>query len=986
MLKANNAAPKLCKITKYFPKFVGDSNELLLTEQIIAYFSRPKLKITLKEHTEDNDTSVVILCGLKDDIDAVLKSIVNVIQKKIVHYNCDLLHSHKDRIEVDVKFDITQELGVKTVKATKSIWIQNVASGGQFEQIFGSRLGGGAAIVSMGFFKSGAMEPIFSNKSKNAFLRRAKEALYRDDKEFNKWIVVRICMLKDDKFDVHRALMAANRLVHQNKSNLWQNGKAKRMVKPSHKASEEESKVSIDTSSMSRKRKQPSPRSESTSCSPSEEVSRKKLDLKDRSNAAKAITDKDSSYRHFRDKTQPLREIEFKSRMNGHAACGSMWMQHKKLFGEHCDPNCNCVSEMDKLVANIVLEGKSLEARDKIGFADSFCPRFFDKVQKYFPKDSAEQVLSKLVEMWKLGHIKQRTLGGSCDASCSCGNLWSLLFLPICRGDLPQKSDSKQFSNSHNKENISEENTIFDITFRPSTSSLGFYCETKVCDKSKQVCVVRSVDPGKKAVSKITPGTIIECYTLGQQTVRVSTHHQLERVYNVLKTRGDKSPITLRFKKKKELSDEKTIDCSRDWSKTNAWVGGSSNQGWAGGAMVIKGRTGYNHATGNSAKDSAKALKHRERFLPQSAKETIREKMKGSKICGRIPSAPNPNGAKSANIESSGKISENGDVGTKMKPLRLDTVAPLKRIAPYVGKATEPSRHAINYPTKLHSKYPSNSKVYPPKSILRTERQKTQNRSKVTFDLSRNLVNTYIPDTYISIAPENKGVKFTEEKLTEAIMCGQHLERFVEMLKHCVHDFKYETPLQTLANRIKELNEENENLTKENLSSAEMSERKLQIEKDLHQFDMKKKIVKIYAKAHQLLRTIGNSTPDVIKVGIIEHVESHSIEITKQIITLHDWLMRFRDEASEAGITLKVDANVDVYGVSLAHAAVFVGDSNLLQTLIKGGAQMKTSKSLGTPHQLAQFLLNQALMKGNLTWTKKYMKVISVLENIRSQN
>jgi hypothetical protein len=84
-------------------------------------------------------------------------------------------------------------------------------------------------------------------------------------------------------------------------------------------------------------------------------------------------------------------------------------------------------------------------------------------------------------------------------------------------------------------------------------------------------------------------------------------------------------------------------------------------------------------------------------------------------------------------------------------------------------------------------------------------------------------------------------------------------------------------------------------------------------------------------------------------------------------------------------VELDIDANVDVHGVSLVHAAVFIGDSSLLQKLIQDRADiLKPSKNLGTPIELSQYLLNQSLMKGNLTWTKKFMKVISVLENSKS--
>jgi hypothetical protein len=988
---------KLCRITKYFPKYLGDSNELLITEEMLAYFSRPKLKITLKDHSEENETSVVVFCGLKDDIDAVLTSIVNVIQKKIINYNSDLLFGHENRLEVDVKFDITKELGVKTVKAKKSVWIQHVLKGGQFDQIFDSRLQGGAAITSMGLMKSNSLEPIFSNKAKNAFLARAKGELDKDHCDINKWIIVRICLLNDGNIDIDKIVTSNSQILHHSKrSSSRFDEKANRKAPLNHKTGEKKSKLNVEStitcgSSLSKKRKLPSPPSKDPSSSIStENLPRKKLHQGEKNILSKAMTDKDTSYRHFRDKTQPVREIEFKNRVNGHAACGSMWMQHKKLFGDHCDTNCNCVAEMDKLVKNIVTGGTSSDSGDKVGFADSFCPKFFDKVQKYFPNNSAEQILLKLVDMWKLGHVKQRTLGAMCDASCSCGNLWSLLFLPICRGDLLQKDDTKLSIHSSAEACCSDENIFFDITFRPSVSSLGFYCETHICDESKPQCIVKSVDPRMKVVSKLTPGTIVDCYILGKETVKVSTHQQLERVYNVLKTRGDKSPLTIRFKKVKNSHNDGNYDCSRDWSETNSWIGELSKQGWAGGAMVLKGGKKLNKGTRALAKESAKALRQKEKFLPQSAKEVIREVMKGSKNASlvnsnRTRSGQGITGALVLTHRDRSVNVPNNTFQKDAKPPLSGSLLPPKKHSQYLGKHTDNSSSlAIHASRPLTKKYVSTSSMIP--SILKKEKKTTQNKSRVKFDFSQNVVNTYIPDSAVSNSPKNTEMKYSEEKLTESIMCGQNLERFVEMLKHCVHDFKYESPLQTLTDRIRELNEEKETLTTEDLSSAEMSERQKQIDKDLYQFEMKKKIVKIYAKAHQILRTIGNSTPDVIKVNIIEHVESHSVEITKQILTLYDWLMRFRDEASHAGISLDIDANVDVHGVSLAHAAVFVGDSNLLQTLIQGGAQMKSSKCLGTPYELCQFLLNQALMKGNLTWTKKYMKVISVLENIRSPN
>lgn len=961
-----SAETKVFRIAKYFPKYVGHSNELLITDQMLAFFSRPKLKITVQDHPNDTLTSEVQFYGTKGDVNAVLTNMIKAVQKKIIDYNSSVLLTNDHTLEIDVKFHVKQALGVKTTKGQKCLWIMNVQPGGQFQQIFGPRLNCGAAIVSMGMLKSGKMEPVTTNKAKNALIAAAQDELDQSNgDDCHKWIIARICLCQDAclaDIDISRVVPRNNKVIQTRIGGPY-HGKFFKNVSMATKDTGQMRALSNRsetryTSVDSKKRKRLEGKIEGPKSSVVKKQKNSEVDI---DGPEKVMTDKGSSYRHFRDKIQPVREIEFRNKLNGQVVTGSMWTQHKKLIGEHCDPNCKCVAHMNLLVKNIFADHTISEYKSgqKVGFAEYFCPKFFDKVQKYFPTDSAEQILQRLVNMWKQGHAKQLNLGGSCDPSCSCANLWSLLFLPICRGDSPQKLGRSHSIGLQPDVARSDNSNAFEITFIPSSTSLGFYCETQNI-KGRMQCIVTSVDPGKKNVSKVVPGTVIDSYsTTKHQIVNVTSHQQLQNVFNLLKTRDDKTPLTIRFIKNMDLEKRFVIDCKRDWSETNSWIGNTSNHGWAGGAMVSK--SAHMHESNRIYENGSepKALGQKEKFLPQSAKNTIRDVLGGQK-----PGLSAPTKMKRCDTAIKEEVSSERQTGGRGRQL-LSSLLTIKGTRQHASNSAQQKGVAHTLKSILHQK------------------RKVKVNAKVQFDLSRNVTKVFIPDNIVLVQSQNKVARFSEEKLTEAIMCGQHLERFVVMLKHCVHDFKFEIPLNALTKRINELQEEEKNLDEEDISNSEKSERKRQIAVDIHQFDMKKKIVKIYAKAHHLLRTIGNTTPENIKINMIDHIENHHVEISKQIITVYDWLQRFRDEAAQEGKILDINADVDVYGVSLVHAAVFIGDSLLVTRLIQGGAKTKTSKSLGSPHQLSQSLLNQALARGNLTWTKKYMKVISVLENLK---
>eukprot|EP00957_Ditylum_brightwellii_P187222 14258933-Ditylum_brightwellii.AAC.1 len=116
-----------------------------------------------------------------------------------------------------------------------------------------------------------------------------------------------------------------------------------------------------------------------------------------------------------------------------------MWKRHKEIYGNKCDKNCPCPSDLKRLTGNVVMDflrkqvkkaeggkGSASNAHlSRVGFVDYFVPKFYKKVQDEFPDSTPAQVLEKLIAMWPK-HKETLRFGINCSESCPCGEGWKL--------------------------------------------------------------------------------------------------------------------------------------------------------------------------------------------------------------------------------------------------------------------------------------------------------------------------------------------------------------------------------------------------------------------------------------------------------------------------------------------------------------------------------------------------------------------------------
>ena len=63
-----------------------------------------------------------------------------------------------------------------------------------------------------------------------------------------------------------------------------------------------------------------------------------------------------------------------------------------------------------------------------VGFVNRFFPKFLPLVQEKYPDENPTQILTRLVKMWNVVHIRQKNFGSTCAETCSCMQGWKLVF------------------------------------------------------------------------------------------------------------------------------------------------------------------------------------------------------------------------------------------------------------------------------------------------------------------------------------------------------------------------------------------------------------------------------------------------------------------------------------------------------------------------------------------------------------------------------
>ena len=996
---------------KCFPKYIGASNELMFTEELLKKI--PTCKISMIDSSEDDETVELHFRGAEAIIDEALSKIVEFAHKEIAVYNAKILLKDEQSIEIEIKMNAMDQLGfqTKTKKGDDCLWISEITEGGQLQSIIGAPAKKGVVITAMKLLEDGTWKAAKSNKEKKKLINRAKSSYTSSKDENSKWILLRILLAKDENIasmDVTHVVLRNGKSIrcrdgttYRGKSRaLFQDTVRSMAIVDSSGVMKSIPKRGIGSKIPSKKRKL-SARAVRSIDDDGEVPAKKTKPSSPPSERTLINTDKGTSFHHFSMKMKEVKDIEFRyKKIHIQAANGSMWNQHKKLFGEHCDSKCSCVAQLKVLTSNAVTDCVSSKQKKvptwqpspdiytPVGFADSFCPRFYGKVQTLFPNYSPEQVLSKLVDMWRNGHQIQRLFSAKCSSFCNCATAWETVFLPICKGEKASKAKVKKTASNVGATNIGRPKpTSFEIMFKPWKTSLGLFLETHGQD-GKRVCAVTSVDPRDKYVfPRVSCGSTISSYQVGNSpAINVNSYNQVEVIFDTL-MRATTS-LTLKFI---PPGNAKKVDCSGDWSvDTNAWIGNSRNPGWAGGAMH-----GHNNLRKSvNSTGPTKALGLTEKYLSKHAKAAIHkaqrtESIKSTPKVARQELLPRNPVTESIKYKYTPKVARQELLPRNPVHLHVPQEASIQRDTgssrPLSSPDNEPGieSKAVNQP-KQPAKF-----IVPAPKILRAKGSSASG-AKVRIDLSKN--DTIVFDW---CQEEHKHPRLLvhrpcsqiaeQEKLIENVL-GKKLAVLAPSLKHCthVHELNYKGPVDEMKRRVIELEEEARLIDGEDITPREKEERKEEVKCHLRENDLKVKLLKVYAKIYTCLQIVGKTTPAELEkkeINIIDHIIKHQKGLGETLKKSLDNIEAFRKDALSEGRELDFDADIEVKGVSILHVATIIGDEKNMLELLRKGVQITRSSKLGTPLDLAKVMHREAQSKGNLDWAKKYLLTISLLEN-----
>jgi len=985
ILSASTGDLRIFEKSKLFPKYIADSKILLFTDDIIDKLSG-LCKIKVSDSRKDDKAVVIRFRGFEIDVDIALSALVKNTNFMIAEYNSKNLIEDPLTIELDIKLDVNQPLGFKSTKGKGCLWVHTITDGGQLQRIIGAAANGGAAITYTRLLRHKNWEPIIKNSQKKAIIKNAKMAYESSLNESDKWVLMRICLVKDENLGgADKALIV--RICCRNGFCYSGKFQARFLSKRTTGARNngESLNMNVDRGIIGII---PKKRPFNKDIASIKETVAKKA-KEHGSKGTKIQTDKDRSFRHFSAKTKDVKDIEFTSKkVHIQAANRSMWTQHKREFGEHRDSMCSCVEHLSDLTKNVVQdfvtkkEKKDIHWKSHsdihipIGFVDSFCPRFYNKVQKEFPKDLPQQTMTKLANMWRYGHQKQRQFNGKCSNICSCLSAWDEVFLPVCKGGGVKMVGTRTILPKVKEGALSKE-AEFDIHFKPTRTSLGFFCETDLSKDEDGRCVITSVDPGNIRVSHILCGTIIVSYQIGNAPAnKVTSCQQIELQYNVLKTRN--TSLTLKFQSPK---DKLKVDCSTHWSRTNTWIGSSENQGWAGGAML-------GHASKHIT-STAIPLGHTQKYLGlgEGAKQTCKV-------------------AQQQKVLSPKKLLQKRQVHQKswhkrhslqnihqQKTYHQRKSLPNPRVSSQQGtpQSATDSKRNLSFTSNDNSRnyvatQPYNTLKTAPKILQATG--SSASGAKVHVDETKNtVVDPCIDDCKVTAhtsLPHNDKV----EKLNDNVL-RITLEALASSLKHLIQKLEskkpFEKPLELLKIRTTNLTEQKRCIYREDITEIEKTERRKEIDHELCENDLKQKLLKIYARPHNLLRIIGKTTTKNLamkNVNFMDHIIKEHKHISKEVRKSLDEGARFDKETLDIGRDLDFEVmNIHVFNVSLLHAAAFAADQGMVRELIEKGVLITDCVALGgTALDVAKFMHAQAQKCSKLDWASKYLKVVSILE------
>ena len=313
-------------------------------------------------------------------------------------------------------------------------------------------------------------------------------------------------------------------------------------------------------------------------------------------------------YTRFWNKYEKIRDIDFGG-IHAKSVASSMWQRHKDRFGPACSPCCPCPLELDFLTSTVIddmmKKGKFAERPPDIGFSKRFAPKFMPLLRKEYPRETNEDLLTRLIRMWEL-HLKQQRFGTRCLDTCPCSEGWDFVFNKGGTGGSVAKSHSSIAVSAEpvvpkrkiplpqiSPDNIGmkEYEMLFD-----TRSPLGFFCATKM-GSSGSACSIMSVSPSlKDKEPRLSSGTIVLAVAMGKTGSiwhQVDSHEELKRKYDSFRRHSEGQWMQIRFINT-DVKPQHNKNTLAHWTTSSAWRGNPKWKGWAGGAPEI-------HAVGVNA-------------------------------------------------------------------------------------------------------------------------------------------------------------------------------------------------------------------------------------------------------------------------------------------------------------------------------------------------------------------------------------------------
>lgn len=550
------------------------------------------LKIKVVDVKEDPYSVALVITGSEEVAKNARMIAMKKVHRLLATFNVKRIINDGKSYEIDVPFDSSTNLGISCFPQAKKeiagLWIQT-KSGEHISQVLGEGTMKGAILEKMKS-KKGNWIDIRTIRDKNKILKSARNA---DEKG----MLAKLYLSKDISIDTVDRLLSKGLNIRRRDGSTCGTVKRNNIAKKRKKDDVEKQENSSNSKSSPKNSSNLQSSSDGTPMPPQKKQK------------------KGGTHRqHFVEKMKGVVEIEYRNYKIPHRIINhAMWNAHLKYVGDVCQESCECIGKVGALTKDVLREHiADAEQSDKnwtnpfglqpvdsmIGFSNNFCTKFYEKVKANFSTDTPYQTLQRLLSMWKK-HIKQRRFGITCENDCSCGDSWEALFLPACEDCFKEKENPKHNGDTRSSNSLLQQNgqskekapeygsTLRPVSIRPSKTSFGLYFVEK-----DGFVVVSSVDPNgfiKRKLNNINIGSKVAGISEdGDEMNPVCSVKELENTYNVSKLVNRK--LKLWF----SIGDEE-VDASHEnghqWTTGGAWLGNSSEVGWAGGSSVVKSHT-----------------------------------------------------------------------------------------------------------------------------------------------------------------------------------------------------------------------------------------------------------------------------------------------------------------------------------------------------------------------------------------------------------